>query len=125
MYKLFNTIGKEKIAWIRSILPSYVLNLTIDETKYVMAEVLMQKVGQACSDSTIKKIVFFTHEFQSMYSISAYIELYFLNVYNLYFLQNIMENNRLYYPEGTVPFHLYNFDELRQACPDSTIRKIS
>ena len=44
MYKLFNTIGKEKIARIRSIPPSYVLNLTIDETKYVMAEVLTQKV---------------------------------------------------------------------------------
>ncbi len=44
MYKLFNTIGKEKIARIRFIPLSYVLNLTIDETKYVMAEVLTQKV---------------------------------------------------------------------------------
>ena len=44
MYKLFNSIGKEKIARIKSIPPSYVLNLTIDETNYVMAEVLTQKV---------------------------------------------------------------------------------
>ncbi|CAB5385009.1 unnamed protein product [Rhizophagus irregularis] len=44
MYKLFNSIGKEKIARIRSIPPSYVLNLTIDEIKYVMAEILMHKV---------------------------------------------------------------------------------
>jgi hypothetical protein len=44
MYKLFNSIGKEKIARIRSIPPSYVLNLTIDETKYVIAKILTQKV---------------------------------------------------------------------------------
>ena len=44
VYKLFNTIGKEKIARIRSILPSFILNLTADEIKYVMAEILMHKV---------------------------------------------------------------------------------
>ncbi|RIA91885.1 hypothetical protein C1645_821434 [Glomus cerebriforme] len=44
MYKLFNSIGKEKIARIRSIPPSYVLNITKDETKYVMAEILTHKV---------------------------------------------------------------------------------
>ena len=44
VYKLFNTIGKEQIAQIRSILPSFILNLTTDETKYVMAEILTHKV---------------------------------------------------------------------------------
>ena len=44
MYKLFNSIGKEKIAWIRSIPPSYVLNLTKDEKDYVIADILKQKV---------------------------------------------------------------------------------
>ena len=44
VYKLFNTIGKEKIARIRSIPPSFILNLTADEIKYVMAEILMHKV---------------------------------------------------------------------------------
>ena len=44
MYKLFNSIGKEKIARIRSIPPSFILNLTADETKYVMAEILTHKV---------------------------------------------------------------------------------
>src|SRR4051794_32596942 len=43
-YKLFNSIGKEKIARIRSILPSYVLNLTKDEKDYVLAEILKQKM---------------------------------------------------------------------------------
>jgi len=43
MYKLFNSIGKEKIARIRSIPPSYVLNLTKDEKDYVLAEVLNRK----------------------------------------------------------------------------------
>lgn len=46
--------------------------------------------------------------------ISAYIGLYFLNEYNLYFLPNITENNRLDYPKGTVSFHLHNFNELGQ-----------
>ena len=44
MYKLFNSIGKERIARIRSIPPSYVLNITKDETKCVMAEILTHKV---------------------------------------------------------------------------------
>ncbi len=44
VYKLFNTIGKEKIARIRSIPPSFILNLTADEIKYVMAEILTHKV---------------------------------------------------------------------------------
>ncbi|KAF0413850.1 hypothetical protein F8M41_007713 [Gigaspora margarita] len=44
IYKLFNSIGKEKIAQIRSISPSFILNLTADETKYVMAEILTHKV---------------------------------------------------------------------------------
>ncbi|GES78018.1 hypothetical protein GLOIN_2v1478598 [Rhizophagus clarus] len=44
VYKLFNTIGKEKIARIRSIPPSFILNLTGDEIKYVMAEILTHKV---------------------------------------------------------------------------------
>jgi len=44
VYKLFNSIGKEKIARIRSIPPSFILNLTADETKYVMAEILTHKV---------------------------------------------------------------------------------
>ncbi len=44
MYKLFNIIGKEKIAWIRSIPLSYVLNLIIDKTKYIIIEVLIQKI---------------------------------------------------------------------------------
>ncbi|GES76572.1 hypothetical protein GLOIN_2v1478598 [Rhizophagus clarus] len=35
VYKLFNTIGKEKIVWIRTI---------PDEIKYVMAEILTHKV---------------------------------------------------------------------------------
>jgi hypothetical protein len=46
MYKLFNTIGKERIARIRSIPPSYVLNITKDETKYVMAEIRFDELGQ-------------------------------------------------------------------------------
>ena len=43
-YKLFNSIGKEKIAWIRFILSSFILNLIADETKYVIAEILTHKV---------------------------------------------------------------------------------
>ena len=44
VYKLFNTIGKEKIVRIRTIPPSFILNLTEDEIKYVMAEILTHKV---------------------------------------------------------------------------------
>ena len=44
IYKLFSSIGKERIAWIRSILPSYVLNITKNEIKYVMAKILTHKV---------------------------------------------------------------------------------
>ena len=44
VYKLFNTIDKEKIVRIRSILPSFILNLTADEIKYVIAEILTHKV---------------------------------------------------------------------------------
>jgi len=44
VYKLFNTIGKEKIARVRSIPPSFILNLTADEIKYVMAKILTHKV---------------------------------------------------------------------------------
>src|SRR6266498_3666206 len=43
-YKLFNTIDKEKIVRIRSILPSFILNLTADEIKYVIAEILTHKI---------------------------------------------------------------------------------
>ena len=43
VYKLFNSIGKEKIVRIRSIPPSYVLNITKDEKDYVLAEVLKRK----------------------------------------------------------------------------------
>ncbi|CAG8808171.1 16689_t:CDS:2, partial [Cetraspora pellucida] len=43
IYKLFNSIGKEKITQIKSIPPSFILNLTVDKTKYVMAEILMHK----------------------------------------------------------------------------------
>ncbi|PKC13469.1 hypothetical protein RhiirA5_410539 [Rhizophagus irregularis] len=44
VYKLFNTIGKEKIARIRSIPPSFILNLTANEIKYIMAEILTHKI---------------------------------------------------------------------------------
>jgi hypothetical protein len=44
VYKLFNSIGKEKIVRIRTIPPSFILNLTGDEIKYVMAEILTHKV---------------------------------------------------------------------------------
>jgi len=44
VYKLFNIIGKEKIVRIRTIPPSFILNLTGDEIKYVMAEILTHKV---------------------------------------------------------------------------------
>ncbi len=44
IYKLFNSIGKEKIARIKSILLGFILNLTKDEKDYVMAEILKQRV---------------------------------------------------------------------------------
>ena len=44
VYKLFNSIGKEKIARIKSTPPGFILNLTKDEKDYVMAEVLKQKL---------------------------------------------------------------------------------
>ncbi|CAG8856865.1 38567_t:CDS:1, partial [Gigaspora margarita] len=40
MFKIFNTIGKEKIAQVKSIPPGFILNLTVDDTDYVIAEVL-------------------------------------------------------------------------------------
>ena len=44
VYKLFNSIGKEKIARIKSIPLGFILNLTKDEKDYVMAEILKQRV---------------------------------------------------------------------------------
>ncbi len=44
VYKLFNSIGKEKIAQIKTTPPGFILNLTKDEKDYVMAEVLKQKL---------------------------------------------------------------------------------
>ena len=43
VYKLFNSIGKEKIARIKSTPPGFILNLTKDEKDYVMAKILKQK----------------------------------------------------------------------------------
>jgi hypothetical protein len=43
VYKLFNSIGKEKIARIKSTPPGFILNLTKDEEDYVMAEILKRK----------------------------------------------------------------------------------
>ncbi|GBB86370.1 hypothetical protein RclHR1_12800002 [Rhizophagus clarus] len=40
MFRIFNTIGKEKIARVKSIPPGFILNLTVDDTDYVIAEVL-------------------------------------------------------------------------------------
>ncbi|CAG8833266.1 5893_t:CDS:1, partial [Gigaspora margarita] len=40
MFKIFNSIGKEKIAWVKSTPPGFILNLTVDDTDYVIAEVL-------------------------------------------------------------------------------------
>ena len=40
MFRIFNTIGKEKITRIKSIPPGFILNLTVDETDYIIAEVL-------------------------------------------------------------------------------------
>ncbi|PKB96204.1 hypothetical protein RhiirA5_367824 [Rhizophagus irregularis] len=44
VYKLFNSIGKEKIAQIKSTPIGFILNLTKDKKDYVMAEVLKQKL---------------------------------------------------------------------------------
>ncbi|GBB92658.1 hypothetical protein RclHR1_02040020 [Rhizophagus clarus] len=44
VYKLFNSIGKEKIAQIKTTPPGFILNLTKDEKDYVMAKVLKQKL---------------------------------------------------------------------------------
>ncbi|KAF0459844.1 hypothetical protein F8M41_000699 [Gigaspora margarita] len=44
VYKLFNGMGKEKIAQIKSTPPGFILNLTKDEKDYVMAEILKKKV---------------------------------------------------------------------------------
>ncbi|PKY23811.1 hypothetical protein RhiirB3_438136 [Rhizophagus irregularis] len=38
--EIFNTIGKEKIARVKSTPPGFVLNLTVDESDYIIAEVL-------------------------------------------------------------------------------------
>jgi len=40
MFKIFGTIGKEKIARVKAIPPGFILNLTVDDTDYVIAEVL-------------------------------------------------------------------------------------
>jgi len=40
MFWIFNTIGKEKIAQVKSTLSGFVLNLTVDDTDYVIVEVL-------------------------------------------------------------------------------------
>ena len=44
VYKLFVSIGKEKIARIKSTPPGFILNLTKDEKDYVIAVILKQKV---------------------------------------------------------------------------------
>ncbi|CAG8765060.1 40816_t:CDS:1 [Gigaspora margarita] len=40
VYKLFNSIGKEKISQIKFIPPGFILNLTKDEKDYVIAKIL-------------------------------------------------------------------------------------
>ncbi|CAB5361949.1 unnamed protein product [Rhizophagus irregularis] len=40
MYRIFNTIGKEKMAQITSIPLSFILNLTQDDIDYMIAKVL-------------------------------------------------------------------------------------
>jgi hypothetical protein len=40
MFRIFNTIGKEKIARVKSTSPGFILNLTVDDTDFVIAEVL-------------------------------------------------------------------------------------
>ncbi|CAG8807008.1 26746_t:CDS:2, partial [Gigaspora margarita] len=44
IYKLFNSIGKEKISRIKSIPPGFILNLTKDKKNYVMAKILKRKI---------------------------------------------------------------------------------
>ncbi|GBB96309.1 hypothetical protein RclHR1_27210003 [Rhizophagus clarus] len=44
VYKLFNSIGKEKITQIKTTPPGFILNLTKDEKDYVMAKILKQKL---------------------------------------------------------------------------------
>ncbi|PKY57119.1 hypothetical protein RhiirA4_428747 [Rhizophagus irregularis] len=39
MFRIFNTIGKGKIARVKSTPPGFVLNLTVDESNYIIAEV--------------------------------------------------------------------------------------
>ena len=40
MFKIFGTIGKGKIARVKAIPPGFILNLTVNDTDYVIAEVL-------------------------------------------------------------------------------------
>ncbi|GES95235.1 hypothetical protein GLOIN_2v1598305 [Rhizophagus clarus] len=40
MFRIFDTIGKEKIARVKLTPPSFILNLTVDDTDYVIAKVL-------------------------------------------------------------------------------------
>ncbi len=49
MFRIFNTIGKEKIARVKSIPPGFILNLTKDEKDYVIAEILKRKVWYKCT----------------------------------------------------------------------------
>ncbi|CAG8822576.1 17274_t:CDS:2 [Gigaspora margarita] len=44
VYKLFNSIGKEKIIRNKIHPPGFILNLTKDEKDYIMAEILKQKI---------------------------------------------------------------------------------
>jgi hypothetical protein len=46
MFRIFDTIGKEKIAWVKLTPPDFILNLTVDDTDYVIAEVL-KRAGTA------------------------------------------------------------------------------
>ncbi|RIA87469.1 hypothetical protein C1645_827747 [Glomus cerebriforme] len=43
IYKLFNSIGKEKITQLKSTPLDFILNLTKDEKDYVMAKILKRK----------------------------------------------------------------------------------
>jgi len=47
MFRIFGTIGKEKIARVKTIPPGFILNLTIDDTDYVITEVLKGSAGTA------------------------------------------------------------------------------
>ncbi len=51
IYKIFNSIGKEKIVQIKSTLSDFILNLTKDEKDYVIAEILKWKVWYKCTVS--------------------------------------------------------------------------